>query len=431
MTQQFVDIPTLHPDQVRAWQAPGRFKAVRCGRRWGKTDFAVTVAADSIIKGLTIGWFAPEYKFLSEPYAKLRAILAPISARSSEGHGIIRTSTGGGLDTWSLDNPIAGRGRKYHGVIIDEAAFAKTNVNDLWRMNIRPTLLDYAGWAIVLSNTNGIDDDNFFWKICNDPPADSPFVDFHAPSMGNPYLPVDELKLLSDKMHPLVYQQEILAEFVDFSGVSFFSKEKLLVDNRTVAYPTICDCVFATIDTATKTGREHDGTGVVFWAYSERDYGPGASIPLVILDWDVKSIEGALLETWIPWVFKYLEELAVKCRARRGSIGAFVEDKSSGTILLQQARRRDMPVHEIDSRLTMLGKAERAINVSGYVHTEKVKLSATAYDRQCVYHESNRNHLLTQVTSFRVDDKDTTREDDLLDSFCYGIALSLGNNEGF
>jgi hypothetical protein len=29
------------------------------------------------------------------------------------------------------------------------------------------------------------------------------------------------------------------------------------------------------------------------------------------------------------------------------------------------------------------------------------------------------------------DDKDNRREDDLLDTFCYGIALSLGNQDGF
>jgi hypothetical protein len=28
-------------------------------------------------------------------------------------------------------------------------------------------------------------------------------------------------------------------------------------------------------------------------------------------------------------------------------------------------------------------------------------------------------------------DKKSDREDDLLDTFCYGIALALGNNEGF
>jgi hypothetical protein len=52
------------------------------------------------------------------------------------------------------------------------------------------------------------------------------------------------------------------------------------------------------------------------------------------LDWDVVQIEGALLETWLPAVFKALEELARLCRPRRGTLGAFIEDKNSGTILL-------------------------------------------------------------------------------------------------
>jgi hypothetical protein len=32
---------------------------------------------------------------------------------------------------------------------------------------------------------------------------------------------------------------------------------------------------------------------------------------------------------------------------------------------------------------------------------------------------------MDQVESFRVGDKDNKREDDLLDTFCYGIALGL------
>jgi hypothetical protein len=33
--------------------------------------------------------------------------------------------------------------------------------------------------------------------------------------------------------------------------------------------------------------------------------------------------------------------------------------------------------------------------------------------------------------SFRVGDKNSDREDDLLDIFCYGVAIALGNSEGF
>ena len=43
----------------------------------------------------------------------------------------------------------------------------------------------------------------------------------------------------------------------------------------------------------------------------------------------------------------------------------------------------------------------------------------------------SRNHLIDQVESFRIGDKDNRREDDLLDCFCYGVAITLGDRQGF
>ncbi len=62
----------------------------------------------------------------------------------------------------------------------------------------------------------------------------------------------------------LVYAQEYLAEFVDWAGVGFFAREKLLSNGEPVPYPARCDAVFAVIDTASKTGTEHDATAVTF-----------------------------------------------------------------------------------------------------------------------------------------------------------------------
>ncbi len=149
------------------------------------------------------------------------------------------------------------------------------------------------------------------------------------------------------------------------------------------------------------------------------------------LDWNIAQIEGAVLEAWLPEVFATLEELARLCRARRGSPGAFIEDKNSGTILLQQAWRRRLPAHAIDSKLTAMGKDERAISVSGYVHRGWIKYTDRAFEKTVIYKRHSRNHLLDQVESFRVGDRGSDREDDLLDTFCYGIALALGNREGF
>jgi hypothetical protein len=153
--------------------------------------------------------------------------------------------------------------------------------------------------------------------------------------------------------------------------------------------------------------------------------------PLLILDWDITQIEGALLETWLPGVFQRLEELARLCGARFGSAGALIEDKNSGTILLQQALRRNWMARPIESKLTAMGKDERAISVSGYIHQGKVKYTDHAYNKTTAYKQKTRNHLIEQVESFRVGDKDKKLENDLLDTVCYGTAIGLGNSEGF
>ena len=48
-----------------------------------------------------------------------------------------------------------------------------------------------------------------------------------------------------------------------------------------------------------------------------------------------------------------------------------------------------------------------------------------------VYKGVSRNHFLTQVEGFRMADKDSDRRaDDLLDTYCYGVAVSLAGAEG-
>ncbi len=131
----------------------------------------------------------------------------------------------------------------------------------------------------------------------------------------------------------------------------------------------------------------------------------------------------------MPTIFENLEVLARACRARMNSLGVFVEDKASGTILLQQARRRGWQAHEIDSKLTAVGKDERAISVSGYVSRGDVRISRQAYDKVTSYKGRHGNHFLMQTFRFQLGVKD--QADDLLDCWCYGIAIALGDWQGY
>ncbi len=442
-----IALQPLHDGQVEAyWALHGsRFKALRCGRRFGKTALAKTWISQALIQGWECAWFAPQHRTWSEVYNELSDELRPIVETGSKGTGVIRMKTGGRLDFWTLENGIAGRGRRYHRVVIDEAAFAKNGGNmtagsamEIWEKAIKPTLYDYQGEALVCSNSAGKDPENFFYNICTD--AKYGFAEFRATTMDNPVLPMilpgegiaawqtRRLQLIEDLRRdndPLVYQQEYLAEFVDWSGVAFFSRDRLLDNGQPVEFPKHCDSVFAVIDTASKTGTEHDATAVAYFALDSI-----SNVPLRILDWDITQIEGALLEKWLPGVFRRLEDLARLCGARCGAIGAWIEDKNSGTVLLQQARGRGWPAHPIESKLTALGKDERAISVSGYVYQGKVKYTTTAFDKVSTYKQRSRNHLLDQVEGFRIGAADD-REDDLLDTFCYGIAIGLGDSDGF
>lgn len=419
-------LPTLFPAQAEAYRVfrSSRRTAIRCGRRWGKTDFGKVIACDSVIRSKNIGWFAPDYKIQSEAFSELAATLDPIKKSSSKVDGLIRTTTNGRIDFWTLENERAGRSRKYHGIIIDEGAFGKDNVTDIWEKSIEPTLLDYQGWALVLSNTNGVDPANFFYRICTDPKYG--FTEYHAPTSTNPYMPVSELERLKREKHPLVWRQEYLAEFVDFSGTAFFLEEWLLENGQPVPYPTVCDSVFAVMDTAVKTGSSNDGTAVSYWASSQF-----VGHPLVCLDWDLIQIDGAMLETWIPTVRKRLEDLSRECRARFGVRGIFIEDAQSGSILLQQCAMRGIPAEALPQTQTSLGKDGRAWNASGAVSQGKVKWSRYAFDKPTVFKGTSRNHMLAQVYGFRLGDKDAAkRSDDLLDTFCYAVIVALGNSEG-
>jgi len=456
-------LPTLHPGQVAAYAIPGKRNIVRCGRRWGKTEFGKTLAVDEAAKGEPVGWFAPDYKISSEAYDEMLDLVESaepnLKRSASKVEGRIKTRTRGRIDVWTLENDRAGRSRKYRRAIIDEAAFTKNvAMMGIWEKAIEPTLLDLDGDCWVLSNTNGNDPENFLYQISpagGDPPEggydpsrpDLPgkkygFREYHAPSWTNPHVParkpgeteaehakrvIETFERLRREKHPLVFAQEYGAEFVDWSGVAFFGMDKLLAEGQPLPYPTSCDAVFAIIDSATKTGKANDGTAVTYFAVNKSN----PFHPLLILDWDIVQIEGAFLIDWLPGVLARVEVLARECGARMGSMGAFVEDKDSGQILLQAALGKGLPATAIPSELTAIGKDERALKASNHVYPGRVKLTRHAYEKVTDYKGTSRNHLVAQVTGFRVGDKDAAkRADDLLDTFTYGICVALGDADG-
>jgi hypothetical protein len=211
-------------------------------------------------------------------------------------------------------------------------------------------------------------------------------------------------------------------------GASFFDVNQLLVDTDGVlgpaSLPRKCDTVFAVIDTAIKSGQQHNSTAVTWYSYNSL-----TKPSTYILDWDIIQIEGAAQEAWLQTVFARGEELTRECGARKGFAGAMIEDKATGTVLIQQAKNKGWPAYAIDSKLTAMGKEERAIAASPYVISGDIKITEPAYDKTKVHKGRSANHLLLQVTSFRLGSKETDGLD-LLDTFCYGVSVTRGTASG-
>jgi len=346
---------------------------------------------------------------------------------TSVGKGI----TGRGADVLNIDDPVKDR-------IDAESEIVRKNVWDWYASTAYTRLM--PGAAIVLTMTRWHPDDlagklleaardgGDQWDVLNLPAlagANDPLGREPGEALWPERYSASDLAgiraNIREREFGALYQQDPQPP-----GASYFDLQDLLVDGEPVEYPTFCDTIFLVIDTAVKAGKDHDGTAVSWWSYSTH-----GGHKLICLDWDIISIDGALLETWIPGALERGEELAKVCRARFGSQGAWIEDAQSGAILLQQCANRGLPAAALPAKLTSAGKDARAINASGPVFRGDVKLSRHAYDKIATFKGTTRNHMVSQIAGFRIGDKHaSTRADDLLDTFTYAVAITLGDQEG-
>lgn len=214
-----LEIPRLHEKQRLVRAQAKRFNALNCGRRWGKTTLGIDILADDLLKGFPCAWFSPTYKMLSDVWREVVEVFQPATKTKSEQEHRIELITGGVLDMWSLDSPDSSRGRRYHLVIVDEAAMVR-DLWGAWNAVIRPTLIDLTGNAWFFSTPKGR---NGFYQIYNmgrDPHAPD-WKSWTFSSYDNPHIPASELDAMREGESEQHFRQEILAEFVEDSGQVF------------------------------------------------------------------------------------------------------------------------------------------------------------------------------------------------------------------
>lgn len=188
-------------------------------RRFGKTTLGIDRCVTPEVLTCPVGWFSPTYKMLQEVWREAVRVLKPITARVSASDNRIENVAGGVLEFWSLDNPDSARGRKYRRIIVDEAAMVP-NLLDAWQYALRSTLVDYSGDAYFLSTPKGRGGFWQMWQWGQDSLMPE-WASWQMPSSANPKIKQSELDELRNTMPERVYQQEILAQFLEYGGGVF------------------------------------------------------------------------------------------------------------------------------------------------------------------------------------------------------------------
>lgn len=212
-----IQLKQLHRNQQRIISERKRFNVACCGRRFGKSAMSVNVLSETALSGSPAGYFAPTYKLLEGTYKEVITSLMPIVTKKHDNQ-FIEINTGGIIEFWSLDNPNAGRSRKYKTVIIDEAAFVK-DLWQAWTQSIRPTLTDLKGSAFFFSTPKGKND--FFKLWSRGQSGDDGWQSWRFSTYDNPFIDPSEVDDAKRDLPIAAFNQEYLAEFADNAANPF------------------------------------------------------------------------------------------------------------------------------------------------------------------------------------------------------------------
>lgn len=206
---------TPHAKQLELKNDPHRYKVVRCGRRFGKTVFAVNEIIEKAVLDQGDYWFvAPTYRQAKEIAWRIVLKYLPaelIARKPNETELVIDLKNGSRIALKGADNPDSLRGVGLNGVVLDEFAFTDPYAWDV----IRPILTDRKGWAIFISTPNGY---NHFYRMYNEELNHDNYKSFHFTSYDNPYLDKGEIDDARSSMSQERFAQEYLAEFTKRAG---------------------------------------------------------------------------------------------------------------------------------------------------------------------------------------------------------------------
>ena len=385
-----IELPSLHPAQHKLLADSRRYNVAVCGRRFGKTFLAADVLLDGprkkgAIHGFPVALYAPTYQTMLESWRKLVQILKPITAQKSEQNKRIDLVTGGSVEFWSLDNPDAGRGRKYATVVIDEAAMIK-RLEEAWEQNIQPLLLDFQGEAWIVSTPKG---DNYFKTLFDRGHAanenrDEQWQSWQLPTWDNPFISRDDVEKMRESMPRLAFMQEIEAQFVSFAG-TFIKAEQIQVGS-----PPAGMKLYQGVDLAISMKENADYTAIVTVGVDE-------------LTGKVWVVDAERRRVGFRDALEFIKEKAARWRPVDIAVEVV---QYQAAVVEELLRSTNLPVRRVTPDRDKLTRAQSLI---------------TRYENMLVWHSTSLpNEFANELLSFCPD----CEHDDFVDAAVYAYMLT-------
>lgn len=216
----------LHKTQAEIAKDLHRFQVLCCGRRWGKTTYAVEkIKGKALKKPRRIAYIAPTYQQARDiAWQMLIKELAPITKKVNESRLELEVHTldGGSslivLRGWEAIETL--RGQFFDFIVIDEVASMR-NFWVYWHEVVRPTLTDRKGQALFISTPKGF---NHFYDLFNT--TDEDYKSFHYTSYDNPFIPREEIDKAAKEIPEDRFAQEYLADFRKTEGLVYKEFER-------------------------------------------------------------------------------------------------------------------------------------------------------------------------------------------------------------
>ena len=314
MGEMTITLPRPYPAQRTVKEQAARFNVLACGRRWGKTELVKTVLIEPALRGYPTGYFAPSYKFVLEVWNGLVRTLSPLIARRDFSQKRIELITHGVIEMWTMDDPDAGRSRKYKTAVIDEAGLIP-NLIQIFQEAIRPTLMDYSGSAWFPGTPKGHND---FWRMYETAGDTPEWARWQRPTHDNPFIPTAELDAAKTDMTENRYRQEILAEFLE-DGAGVFRYVRRAVYGQA---PALADLAGRQIVIGVDLGKINDYT-----VFAALDLTTGQIVRIDRMQGDYTS---------------QLARLRDLCAIVKPS--TLIIETNTGQMFIEEARRMALPV---------------------------------------------------------------------------------------